>query len=285
MISKRNKRGVVILVIFSLVLIYLPRFIFSYDSTKDLKVKFTKQELNSKINNYKRKEFKNFKEKGIYNQKKYNVPVCKFNPNKYSQKDWEALGLSHKQAISILKFLKYPIHSNESLKKIYALPDELFQLIKDSTIYDQKLKNKNQFGKEKESKIEKLNVNTISKEDLIKIKGIGEYTASKFINYREALGGFTNEDQYYQIWKIDSSRVDILKNHLFIDVVSVNKIDLNTADYVILVKHPYINSNIANSILKIRNQLGSYKNIEQIMQSKLIDENLFKKIEPYIIVK
>jgi len=284
-ISKRNKRGIVVLVIFSLVLIYIPRLIFSFDSPKALKVQFTSRDLDSNSNKKKSHNFYYSKKQDFKNNKKYRRPVSKFNPNLYSQQDWEKLGLSTKQAISILKFLKYPIYSNEGLKKIYALPTELFELIKDSTFYDSDFKVKTQYRNVNEPKIVKLNVNSISKDELINIKGIGEYTASKLINFRDALGGFVNEDQLYQIWKIDSSRVEILKNHLMIDATQVNKIELNSADYSTLVKHPYINSNVANSILKIRTQIGNYKNVDQIKQSNLIDEALFKKIEPYIIVK
>lgn len=287
MISKRNKRGIVVLIFVSIILIYLPRLIFSFDSHKDLKIEFTKEELNPNILNHKRKEFKINKEKESYIQNKYNVPANKFNPNKYIQKDWEELGVSTKQAISILKFLRYPIHSNEELKKIYVLPKELYDLIKDSTVYTNQSKASSKGDKTQiESKKVRFNINTISKEELIAIKGIGEYTADKILNFRDALGGYYNENQYQSIWKIDSMRIAVLKENVYIDTNSLEKLNLNNVDYFQLVKHPYIKSNVANSIIKMRNQNGGvFEKIEDILRSKIIDQDLYKKLKPYLSIE
>lgn len=44
-----------------------------------------------------------------------------------------------------------------------------------------------------------LNLNTATKEELMQIKGIGEITALKIIEYREAIGGFTALEQLMNI--------------------------------------------------------------------------------------
>ena len=44
-----------------------------------------------------------------------------------------------------------------------------------------------------------LNLNTATKEELMQIKGIGEITATKIVEYRDAIGGFTSLEQLMEI--------------------------------------------------------------------------------------
>ncbi len=284
MISKRNKRGIVVLLFFSIVLIYFPRIFFSFSDKTISKVTFKKSELTKKEEKHSKKSIFNRSEAF---KNRFKTPTSKFNPNEYSQLEWQNLGLSIKQAQSIVKYLKYPIYSNEELKKIYVLPKELYDLIKDSAVYTNQPKvyleeNKAQIF----SKRKKNNINIISKKELIAIKGLGEYTANKILNFRNALGGYVNENQYQSIWKIDSIRIEILKSNFYIDTNTIVKLNLNHVDYVQLVKHPYINKNIANSIIKLRNQNGGFfKKSEDILRSKIIDQDLFRKLKPYLCIE
>ena len=132
MISKRNKRGIVVLLFFSIVLIYFPRIFFSFSDKTISKVTFKKSELTKKEEKHSKKSIFNRSEAF---KNRFKTPTSKFNPNEYSRLEWQNLGLSIKQAQSIVKYLKYPICSNEELKKIYVLPKELYDLIKDSAVY------------------------------------------------------------------------------------------------------------------------------------------------------
>ena len=71
--------------------------------------------------------------------KKYFPPKSRFNPNDYSLDDWMALGLSVKQSQSILNFVQRGIYSNSALEKIYVMPTEVYDLIKDSTYYEKQI--------------------------------------------------------------------------------------------------------------------------------------------------
>jgi DNA uptake protein ComE-like DNA-binding protein len=71
---------------------------------------------------------------------------------------------------------------------------------------------------------------------------------------------------------------------VFISSEVQRPIDINVAEWVELVRHPYIEKPIANSIIAIREQHGPYKSIEDIKRSHLINDDLYKKLEPYLIV-
>ncbi len=81
-------------------------------------------------------------------------------------------------------------------------------------------------------------------------------------------------------------RIAVLKENVYIDTNSLEKLNLNNVDYFQLVKHPYIKSNVANSIIKMRNQNGGvFEKIEDILRSKIIDQDLYKKIKPYLSIE
>ena len=62
--------------------------------------------------------------------------------------------------------------------------------------------------------------------------------------------------------------------------------DLNSIDTRTLKNHPYINDwNLANSIVKMREQKERYSTIKEIKESVLMNDSIFKRIEPYLIIK
>ncbi len=46
--------------------------------------------------------------------------------------------------------------------------------------------------------------------------------------------------------------------------------------------HPYFRWNIANSLIKMREQKNGFKNLNEIKESVLINEELFEKLKPYL---
>lgn len=231
----------------------------------------------------------NIKEKDNFtkSKSKYLAPPSKFNPNQYEYKDWLYLGLSEKQTGVILNFLKSGIKSNNDLKKIYVLPDEVYQLIKDSTYYYGETKlNKNK-KKDIPLKVKKelLEINSSSVEELIQLKGIGNFFASQIIKRREQLGGFILKEQLFEVWKLDSNVYNKVEVFVFVDTLHIKKIDLNSASKEELQKHPYFTWNQANSVVQIRKQKGKFEGINGILQSKLISDSLYQKVKSYLKVE
>ena len=281
-ISKRNRRGVFTLFIFSLIVVFTPRFLLFLEKEDNIIVSSEDIQSLEKDKSFNQNKYRgNIK----YSKKdKYKVPERKFNPNQYSFEDWVKLGLTQKQATIVIKFTNRGINSNEELKKIFVIPEELFNKIKDSTYYPQK---------ETLSKIERelnqdrptavlIDLNKSSIEDFTKINGIGPFYAKQIIRYREQLGGYHSKEQLLEVWKMNLETYEKLKDYIFIKTGEINKISLNSTNINELNNHPYLNWNQANSIIKMREQRTGFKTISEIKESILIDEETFEKLVPYI---
>ena len=280
-VSKRNRRGVVALIAVAVIIVFLPRFaqLFNSDveldvSTEDVQA-FEKAKKN--FQNKKRNYYTKYEKK-----KRFSAPPRKFNPNEYSAEDWMNLGLSEKQVAVLLKFTKNGIRSNEDLKHIFVISDELYGLIKDSTYYPERPKTEYTPKDVEEKKVQKLEMNTASVEDLENLKGIGPFFAKQIIKYRDRLGGFASKEQILEVWKMTIETYDKLIPQIEIDKSKIRKLKINDVTPEELKNHPYLNWSQVNSIIKMRMQRTKFNAIDEIQESKLIDAETFEKLIPYL---
>jgi len=216
----------------------------------------------------------------------YNRPSKRFNPNEYKLEDWMKLGLSEKQSAVILKFTKYGIYSLDKLEQIFVIPPELFELIKDSVFFPKR--EKKYFENNvlppsiKKRQLASIDVNKATQEELESIKGIGAFYAKQIIRYRDKLGGYNSVNQLMEVWKMNDTTFNLISPYVFINSSFIRQLNINLADVNELKQHPYLTWNLANSIVKIRDQLGGFSSIEQLKKSKLITEEIFEKIKPYL---
>jgi competence ComEA-like helix-hairpin-helix protein len=281
-VSARNRRGVYLFICAALIILFVPRILLYFHPSENITVNAYK--LNQLRNNYTFKK-NNYYKKYTSFKKKYKKPPKKFNPNNYSENEWMELGLSNKQTAIILKFTKRGIYSNEQLKKIFVIPNQLYELIKDSTFYSEKKNNAHDFelkSIEKEKK-QLIFINTASQEELETLPGIGGFFAKNIIKYREKIGGFYSKNQLLEVWKFDLEKLNGIQDLLFITPQDIRKININTATAPEFKTHPYFTWNQANALVKMRIQKGgSFKKIEEIKECVLIDEELFEKLKPYL---
>jgi len=283
-LSKRNKRGFFAVLFVLLIISYTPRIINAFNDTPDFKFSHqqllnAEKELVIKSEKAKKKKYPN------KNKKSFKKLPRKTNPNLLSKEDWMDLGLSEKQATSLLRFAERGLKSNEDLKKIYVLPEKLYNLIADSLFYPE-MKNeykKNSFP-EKDAKTEfiPIELNKASQNDLETIPGIGPFFAKNIIKRRNELGGFSNKKQLLEIWKFDQEKYNEINEFVFIDKTIIHKIKLNLATIDELKNHPYISYKVANSIVKMREMRNGYQSVDEIQESKLINQELYLKLLPYI---
>jgi len=279
-LSKRNRRGLFGVIIICFFIAVTPRILSAMFSVDKPVISFEEArklhlDIVAKKNKSKKKSKKQFKSR-------FSRPSSRFYPKDYKIEDWMSLGLSAKQSAIVLKFTERGISDEEELNRIFVIPEELIILIKDSIIYTPKL-YKNKKSDKSQVELEIVDINVCTQSDLEKLPGIGPYFATKIIEYRSQLGGFHSEGQLLEIWNFDSEKLEKVSPHISHSNIS-SKLDVNSASLEELKAHPYISYSVANSIVKMRKQ-KKYTTVEDIKRSKLIDEEFFEKIKPYLECK
>ncbi|HZH85959.1 MAG TPA: helix-hairpin-helix domain-containing protein [Brumimicrobium sp.] len=294
--SKRARRGIFVLLLLFVAVAVSPRLYYNYIYTpRDYNVKISAIDIPVEDSNY-------------VEQSRYNQPKEMFDPNTYTLDEWMTVGLSEKQAKSILKYLNNgaQLKVKSDLKKLYVVDEVLYGLLEPkidlpdavertnypkNKNYDKYIRdstyNKTQFDKklDETSEINPVSVNKASVRELQTIPGIGPFFAKEIIKIRESYGGIISSDQLLDIYKMDEEKLKEISPYLIIDKHEVNKLNINTASEEQLRQHPLISRDMAKSIVFFRENHKKYGSLNDLLLSPYIDIKVLKTISPYLKVE
>ncbi|MFV0143807.1 helix-hairpin-helix domain-containing protein [Empedobacter falsenii] len=154
-----------------------------------------------------------------------NIQYIKFNPNNYSEKDWQKLGFSSKQAISILKYktiLGGQFKTKEQIKKCYIISDEKYQEMEPYIDLPTNVEYKAELPKvenkvEKIELTEKFNPNNLNHEDWIKL-GFTEQQVNTILKFKRSLGGkFKDAKTLKKCYAISEEKFNEIEPYLIFD--------------------------------------------------------------------
>ncbi len=207
-----------------------------------------------------------------------------FDPNELNQEQWQALGFSEKQAISILKyrdkFLKGSFKSLEDVQKCFMISPEKFEemkpWIKFSSIDKPKSIEEKQSVVEK-TEFSKINLNQITFKQLQEF-GFTEKDAAMILSFRKKLGGFINKNQLLEAYEIDRALGEKLIDVAKLDNSAVPKYTLSDAPEDWLKKHPYFRFS-ADRIIYYR---VSYPDDKKILKYLKLKPEYEEKMKLYL---
>ncbi|GCC52577.1 hypothetical protein SanaruYs_28140 [Chryseotalea sanaruensis] len=214
-----------------------------------------------------------------------------FDPNKATQSELTSLGFSKTLASRIENYRNKggEFRIKQDLLRLYGMDSSLYVLMYPYMLLPESLVKREKFVTEKinVAKIEKIktDLNQADTAALKQVYGIGEKLSLRIINYRNSLGGFIQTSQLKEVYGLDSMVVNrILKNFFIPDVVEPTKININTASEEVLAKHPYIKYKNAKAIVAFRYQHKAFNELDELLNIKVIDQNTFNKMKPYLTV-
>ena len=176
-------------------------------------------------------------------------------------------------------FLKYSVSSiKEYLKNKSLTEKDVTKLLFDLDELTLLSKPKNRTNYEKVC----IDMNKADTNQWKSLSGIGSKRANTIVKYRKLLGGFVSKNQLSEVYGLSDSLVEKIKLKLMLDSSKLNKININNASKKELASHPYISWNLANAILNYKIQHGYYDSLSKIKQIHLVNDDLYRKIVPYI---
>ncbi|HRP00652.1 MAG TPA: helix-hairpin-helix domain-containing protein, partial [Flavobacteriales bacterium] len=132
-----------------------------------------------------------------------------------------------------------------------------------------------------------VEVNTADTTMLIELPGIGPAFARGIVRYREKLGGYRSLEQLSEVYVLRDKpdAVARITPLLVVDTLMVRRIPINTCTVEDLAAHPYAGWKVAKALIAYRAQHGPFIAVEGIRGCALIDEDLFRKLAPYLRVE
>lgn len=129
-----------------------------------------------------------------------------------------------------------------------------------------------------------LDLNTADSVELVKVRGIGAYTARKIIKYRDHLGGFHSIFQLMEIYnnKWDSATILEMNKNVTINISAIRKIKINYITIEDLKKHPYVTWTIARAIVSYREKHGKYSAPKDLLNTSVVSPELLEKLKYYL---
>lgn len=230
-----------------------------------------------------------------------------FDPNELDVEGFVSLGLSRKQAQSLLNYRDRSggFQTKADLSRVYVLPEGWFerhesdirlpdrQDAKRATHDTKKQKTtkaavittkeaSSEFPSEEVVQI--LDINNVDSTSLVNVRGIGASSAQRILAYRDALGGFYDSAQYNEVWGLHPAVRQRLKETA-LPLSSPDFIHLNSADLDQLKAHPYISYKLARSLVSMRKHRGGKLSRADLQEHHLIDDELLERLTPYLNVE
>lgn len=163
-----------------------------------------------------------------------------------------------------------------------------------------------------------IDINNADFDELIKLKGIGDYLAEQIITYRDENGGFRNIEEIINVSGIGEKTFELICDCIYVEnpVYDIEEIpdepepyieiieeiiseetteipltlenyvpiNLNEADIEILMLLPYIDEEIAQNIINFRIKTSGFSHIYEILHIDGITEEILTEIIEYIYV-
>ena len=232
------------------------------------------------------------------------VKLTPFDPNALTVLDWEARGIPQFVAGRLVNYREKAggFRAKAQIQRIYGLPDSVYQRLAPFIQLPDELPGRPDYAAtrggnsvplassasrfpRKPTHLLPFDLNLADTTQLQQIKGIGRGRAKWIVIRRNELGGYVSEAQLADVFVLRDAPdlVDSLRKYTFVAPGFVAQtVNINTATFDELWPHPYVGKPLARLIVAFRKQHGPYKTPEDLRQIKILKEESFAKLRPYV---
>lgn len=195
--------------------------------------------------------------------------------------------------------------TNQEKQNLLAVLDSIVENKSNENLFQElkEIEQQNKFENYNKSKDTlKIDINTASNIQLMKLPNVGEKTAESIIKYRNENNGFSSISDLLKVKGIGpktlakmkpfleplpedkNSELKEIKKDSISETNQEIKIDINTADLKLLITLPGIGEQTALKIIEFRKE-NKFDSIEDIMKVNGISQKKFEKIKKIIEVR
>ena len=220
--------------------------------------------------------------------------IFPFNPNFITDFKGYTLGMSAEEIDRLLVFRKENkwINSVEDFKQVTKVSDSLLNKISPYFKFPNwvnNLKSKTKYvkrGFKDKTFKQKADLNIATHEQLEEVNGIGKAFSKRIVDYRNKLGGFTNDIQLYEVYGLNFQVTNsILKEFTVKTPKEIIKMNLNSISASDVATIPGISFDLAKRIWEYRilneriKSFSELEHIEGLTKRKLQGIQLYLELE------
>jgi len=223
--------------------------------------------------------------------KNYKPKIYPFNPNFITDFKGYKLGMSVVEIDRLLAYRKQNkfVNSAAEFQTVTKVSDSLLKVISPYFKFPDWVKNKREYTstyvKKDYSKVEKitiLDINEATKEDLMKIYGIGDKISDRILEQKNKLGAFVSMEQMQDVWGLSPEVIENLNKYFTVkSTANIKRISINNASVKELSQFPFFRYALAKEIVIYRSMNGDVK-IEDLSKIKGFPVDKIKIIALYL---
>ena len=219
--------------------------------------------------------------------------IFPFNPSFISDFKGYQLGMSTKEIDRLLQHRANGnyINSISEFQQITKVSDSLLAIISPHFKFPDWVNNKKtrtnfaiKVSSANNSNETALNSTTVN--DLIKVTGVGNVLGNRIINYRNKLGGFSLNEQLYEVYGLESKvATRILERFKIENPPLIQKINVNEATFKEVLAIVYIDYQLTKKIFAYRDEVAEIQSLEELKKIEGFPLEKFDRIALYLKAK
>ena len=227
----------------------------------------------------------------VIEEEKSKLKIFPYNPNYISDFKGFQLGMSVEEIDRLLRYREKGsyVNSAEQFQEVTGVGDSLLNAISPNFkfpdwVTTKKTPSKIELSVQKKKIIRDINTATIK--ELKVVNGIGDKLATRIINYREKLQGFSFDNQLYEVWYLDKEVADkVLMYFQVKEPPSIQKININKASFKEVLSIVYLDYELTKSIFNYRDEVAEIQSIEELKKIDGFPIEKFNRIALYLLAE
>jgi competence protein ComEA len=228
------------------------------------------------------------------NQKVVFRKLFQFNPNTIDSLALDSLDLPVAVKLNLLKYRNSSgkFYSVADFKRIYGVTDSIYTRIEPYLFVDSNTIAQTTVSERPDLFL--FDPNKATNQDFQRL-GLSEKQIKTIRNYLGKSGSFRSKDDFFKIYGLSEQQKLILSDYIRIEanpeesrtkeeLVPEIRIELNSADSVVLEQLPGIGEKLSKRIVKYRDILGGFYSLDQLHEVYGLNEQTIKGIEGFITV-
>ncbi len=198
-----------------------------------------------------------------------------FNPNFITDFKGYQLGMSVEEIDRLHQFREANkfVNSNKEFQEVTGISDSLLNQISPYFKFPEWVtKSKETAHYKPEKKPEKVvakDLNLVTQEDLMMVRGIGPILSERILKYKSTVGAFVSTEQLKEIYGLSEEVIIELDKYFYIlDISQIRKIKINELSIKELGTFPYFRYPISKEIVTYRSMNGEIRNSDDLIKIK-----------------